>query len=231
MLNRLFFLSLVLGRLLTLAYISMTKSSNDSATSSTSSIGTSKRFFICQLLARRAILFSITLITLLIVSIVQMSSSHFSLNLKVLLVRAAVNFQATSSTLSTATSSLTTESTAQPLQSIGDDVHFTVYTMGIYGVLYPLLLSSIVPQLISLIETNRYIVYNVRPHVALSFFWAAVLVGACTQSFVNNYLIYSFKTPNSFIYTNIFASSLLIIFLIFYSRASSTSSNNTSNSG
>lgn len=237
-------MSLVLGRLITLVYVSMSKSGVDSPSSSSSAMlvagGSKRRFRVCQLIFRPIVILTLTILTLLIVSIVQMSSSHFSLNLKVLLVRAAANFQATSSTdtITTTTAITTTSSTPDltphSLPSIGGglgpdgDVKFNLYTIGVYGVLYPFLIGSLVPQLISMTEANRYLVYNVRPHVALSFFWAAVFAGACAQSFANNYLIYSYKTPNSFIYTNIFASSLLILFLIVYSRASSAFSNSNS---
>lgn len=222
---------LIVGHLITLVYISLTKSSADLATSSSSSTSTStagggvstgsnRSRLLCAILCRRIILLSLTLVTLFVVSFIQMSASHFSLNLKVLLFNLQSSASADSS--ATSTTSISTSSTSKPssVTSLIEDVRLNMYTICIYGVLYPLLLGSVVPQFFAMAEANKFLVYNMRPHVALIFAWAALLIGSTTQSFISTYFIYLFKTPNSFIYTNIFASSMLIIFFIFYLRFS-----------
>jgi hypothetical protein len=216
--NKLFFFTLIVGRLLTLAYLSLVNRKN---TNNTETNLPNKKIF-SVLLNRNHVLLCLFLIILFVTSIIQMSSSHFSLNLKLLLF----NFNSgQSSTMTTArTISLystqipTTTTTTMASTILSNDVRFSFNTMGVYGVLYPFLLSSLVPQLVNLIECNKFLMYNLRPNSLINFIWSAIIIGFCAQSLLNNYFIYLFKTPNFFIYTNIFTSSLLILFLVCYSN-------------
>lgn len=218
--NRLFFTSLIVGRLLTLTFVSLTsKPTSDSLSPSdsssslpSSSSSVTKRRLIAQLFNRNTFPLTITLLTLLIVSFVQISSSHFSLNLKLLLWDAA----ATGST----TASLKTTTTSIPVQVLStQDVRLNFYTIAVYGVIYPILLGSLIPQFFRLAEANRILVYSLRPSSLVNILFGALYLGFATQSLLNSYFIYAFKTPNAFIYANIFNSSFLILALVFYSRS------------
>ena len=210
--NKLFFLTLVVGRLQILVYLSMVnRKSDNSATDNTS---LSNRRIFTVLLNRKNILLCLVLLVLFFLSVIQMSSSHFSLNLKIILFNFKSDQFGTTTTRSNSSQIPTTSYTT----TLNNGVKLSLSTLGVYGVLYPFLLSSLVPQLINLIESNKNLVYNLKPNSLINLIWSAILLGFCAQSLLNNYFIYLFKTPNFFIYTNIFSSSLLILFLICYSN-------------
>ena len=93
-----------------------------------------------------------------------------------------------------------------------------MYAVLIYGILYHVLISAIWPLLVNLIQDKSVTNLNIKVSNARRLFiklWSFVFAGIIVSSLLNNYLMfYLFKTPNVFLYTNIFLSAAFLTVLL-----------------
>lgn len=90
----------------------------------------------------------------------------------------------------------------------------------IYGILYPLFLSVIFPQLFTLLEAyllQQYTATEMNSIVTL-YAWQTSLLGAILLSLLTNYSMFNFfKTTHVFIYSNLIESLFLLVAIVIFS--------------
>jgi lipid-A-disaccharide synthase-like uncharacterized protein len=148
-------------------------------------------------------------LTMLIVSFTQLTAEHFSKNdLELLILN-----------LKHMTNSGSNSSRSNTDNTAASKVKFNDMTILLFGSVYPMLVSALVPLLTSMIDTNRriFLVIKSRSNLAL-ILWFCVMLGCVMQCVINNYFIYYiFRTQNVFIYANILASfSLTFLILVYF---------------
>jgi hypothetical protein len=88
----------------------------------------------------------------------------------------------------------------------------------VYGVIYPLLLSTLLPLIISLVDENKTLLKLVKTRLNLIvIIWSSLLLGCLLQTILNNHLsYYLIITQNLFIYINVNSSLIQLIFIFIY---------------
>ena len=212
MIDRLFYFSLCAGHSVVLGFLALLRQKRTNgvkAITKTSSIRTPERhkilrILICLSKSKRYWFLLCNLVFLFGMSVLQLSSEHFSANDLKLLLRG----------LSYGNSN----GTAEIHDSNGSKIKLNHDTIVIYGLIYPLIMSSLLPLLANLIDDNRNIFKIIRSrHNFILIIWFFIFAGAMAQSLINNYFIYTlFKSQNFFIYTNIVISFVFMFLIIVY---------------
>lgn len=207
--NKLFFLFFLLGRVahLVLGSCCNRKNKNEQNTSARKFClinFLNKKVFI-NLFNRKHAALCLILIKLFLLSLFQITAEHFNENLKLIIYREALE-----------QSDNFTTTTRSPGSS--SSVKLNLHSVLIFGAVYPVLLSAIIPHLVNLIEDNKKIYFKFKSNYLLNYIWSSVILGGVVCSLGNNYFNFAFKTQNLFIYTNILSSFFLLVLLILYSN-------------
>lgn len=222
LINRLFYVSLILSHLFSLAYSKiirkMRKGTKQKRTNSTEN-GHNKlsRMIRFILVNKRHLLLLTNILLLFMVSLLQLSSSHFLVNdIKLLLSTWGYSKQFEAP----AASNMTTQAVTSPTRKRPLPVNLSDNTVIIYGVIYPLLAGSLWPLLIELLDENKILFKRFIKSRSnfLMVLWFCLILGTVLQSITSNFLVANlFETQNFFVYSNIMSSFgfVLLVFLYF----------------